>query len=365
MTYDGVVMSNAEDLPKLGIETVKVRLQQTEMLINIFRPVLQYFGEWKRERGLTRTDRSPQLNDAALNVYYTTVDPQLEAIRTQSSRNGLYHYSHIVDFLTAFHVLNRIQETWLVKFTAETEHDTWGRVFLDKLKGFGDELQNLTNYIHTMVTSSPMVQPGHLSDEYFELKGVWDNTAMKFFCLFLFLFDVGITPEAEQYEYYDEARFQESPAFSSTSTFRERILTEAAFIIHLEGCAWKVLTVSWGIRQPYELSDLAIRPVCGELRERIVAIRDAYARQAGVDRRSISDRVNVDRAAIDHAIKLALDWRSKWESAGGGGLQENYRKALADLQHENIINLALMRRNQPKDERKRTGTPSKSKTTEK
>ena len=141
MIHDVVVMSTAEDLTKLGIETVKVRLQLTEMLINLFRPVLQYFGEWKRERGLTRTDRSPQLNDAALNVYYTTVDPQLEAIRKQSSRNGLYHYSHIVDFLTAFHVLNRIQETWLVKFTAETEHDTWGRVFLDKLKGFGDELQ--------------------------------------------------------------------------------------------------------------------------------------------------------------------------------------------------------------------------------
>lgn len=345
-------MSNAEDMPKIGIETVKVRLQQTEMLINIFRPVLQY-----QERESTRTDGP--LNDAALNVYYTTVDPQLAAIRIQSSPNG-YKYYHIVDFLTAFHVLNRIQETWLVKFTAETENDTWGRVFLDKLKGFGAELQNLTNYIHTMVTSRPMVQPEHLSDEYFKLKGVWDNTAMKFFCLLLFLFDVGITPEAEQYEYYDDAQFQESPAFSSTSTFRERILTEAAFIIHLEVCAWKVLTVSHAIREPYQLTVLAIPYVCDELGKRIVAIRDAYALQAGVARRSTSDHVNTDRDAIDRAIKLALDWRSKWESAGVGGLQENYRNALANLQHENIINLALMRRNQPKDERNRTGTPSKS-----
>ena len=65
---------------------------------------------------------------------------------------------------------------------------------------------------------------------------------MKFFCLLLFLFDVGITPEAEQYDFYSEAQFQESPAFSSTSTFRERVLTETSFIIHLEVCLWKVLT---------------------------------------------------------------------------------------------------------------------------
>lgn len=228
------------------------------------------------------------------------------------------------------------------------------------MKGFGDELQKLTGRIHTMVTSTPMVLPDQHDDEYFELTEVWDNTAMKFFCLLLFLFDVGITPEAEQYDFYTDAKFQESPAFSSTSTFRERILTETAFIIYLDVCAWKVLTVSWGFQNPYKWSRLAIRRVCGELRERIVAIRDAYARQAGVDRRSEIDRVDVDRSAIDRAIKLTMDWRSKWESGGGGGLQDNYRKALAELQHEHIINLALMRRNQSKDERKPQAGASES-----
>lgn len=73
-------MSNAEDLTQLGIETVQVRLHQTEMLINIVRPVLQYFREFNEERELIELDRSPLLNDAALNVYYTTVDIQLEAL---------------------------------------------------------------------------------------------------------------------------------------------------------------------------------------------------------------------------------------------------------------------------------------------
>ena len=80
-------MSNAEALTQLGIETVKVRLHQTEMLINIVRPVLQYFGEFNNE--LTELDRSPLLNDAALNVYYTTVDIQLEALNKKSKGNKI------------------------------------------------------------------------------------------------------------------------------------------------------------------------------------------------------------------------------------------------------------------------------------
>jgi len=327
-------------------DDLNVRLHQTEMLINIFRPVMECHGHWEPEfdddidleRGFHPEDRIIVLNDAALNVHYTTVDPQLEAIRAnRGDRDN-------VRFLTAFHVLNRIQETWLVKFTAElSARDTWGRIFLDKLNGFSDELQKLTSRIHTMVTSTPMVRPGQYDDEYFDLTGIWDDTAMKFFCLLLFLFDVGITPEAEQYEYYDEARFHESPAFSSTSAFRSRILTNAAFITHLGMCAWKVLTVSWGIRQPYELNRLAIPPVCDELRARIVGIvrgmRQEYAR-------------NRDRRQVESAIKMALDWRSEWEragSAGVGGMQENYRKALAELQQEHAVKLALFLRDKPEN----------------
>lgn len=336
-------------------DDLNVRLHQTEMLINIFRPVMEYFGDWNRESGETRGDRSPQLNDEALNVHYT-LDPQLEALRTQLSPNGMERYGHIVDFLTAFHVLNRIQETWLVKFTAENENDTWGRVFLDKLKGFGDEFQTLTNYIHTMVTASPMVQPDLYDEVYFEFRGLWENTALKFFGLLLFLFDVGLRLEVESYDMYDDGgfpapfdrhdhlnqlRMQESPAFTSTSTFRRRILASAEFITHLEMCAWKVLNVSWGIRQPYQLSTLAIPHVCDELR---VRIREWYARSAA--KADPLDR----RGAVAREIKMALDWRSEWSRAGSGGMMENYRKIyrkmLADLQLEHSLKLAFIRKDQ-------------------
>ena len=309
-------MSNKDELTRVRLEIVKVRLHQIEMLMNIFRPVVEYFGAGNRGRERGREEMPTPafviLNDAALNVYYETVDSKLETIRNLKIRNlgnPDFSYRNAVEFLTAFHVLSRVQETWLVKFTVEGENDRWDRDFLDKLKGFGDELQKLTDYIHTMVISKPMTLSSstRASDEYKELKGIWENTAMKFFCLLLFLFDVGITPEAEHYESYDEARFQESTAFSSASTFRERILTQDAFIIHLELCAWKVLTVSWPISQ---LCSLAIRPVCAELRDRIVAMRDAYGQQAGV---RLANRVNIGkRESIHRAIKLALHWRGQW-----------------------------------------------------
>lgn len=264
----------------------------------------------------------------------------------------MYTYGHIVDFLTAFHVLNRIQETWLVKFTAESENDTWSRVFLDKLKGFGDEFQTLTNYIHTMVTSSPIVLPTQYDDEYFELKGLWENAALKFFGLLLFLFDVGLRLEVESYDmYYDEdvpapfdrvehldqLRMQESPAFTSTSAVRRRILASAEFITHLEMCAWKVLNVSWGIRQPYQLNSLAIPYVCEKLRVRIPL---PYARSAATT-------VSLDRrGAVDREINMVLGWRREWIRAGSGGMMENYRKILADLQLEHSVKLALIRKDQ-------------------
>jgi hypothetical protein len=272
----------------------EARLHQTEMLIRIFRPVMEYHGAWEPEvddggepetRGFQPEDRPPVLKDLALSAQYPE-DPQLEAIASQARWNR-----DPVRLLKSLHVLHRMQETWLVKFTAEVSahdtwlsaHDTWGRALLNKLQGFDDELQKLTSYIHTCVTSTPMVSAGQYDDE--SPSHLWDNTAMKFVCLLLFLFDVGITPEAEQYEYYDDARFHESPAFCGSSVFRSRILADAAFITHLELCAWKVLTVSWGIRNPYEWHKLAIPGVCAELRVRIVAIRQEYAVKINTDRR--------------------------------------------------------------------------------
>jgi hypothetical protein len=301
-------MSDIDELRRVRLETVKVRLHQIEMLMNIFSPVVEYFGVGNRGREEMPTPAWVILNDAALNVYYrtvdSTVDPSLERTRNLDIRNlgnPDFSYRRAVEFLTAFHVLSFLQETWLVKFTVEGENDRWGGDFLDKLKDFGDELQKLTDYIHTIVISKTLVLTSstRASDEYKELRGMWENTAMKFFRLLLFLFDVGITPEAEH---------QVSRAFSSASTFREGILTEAAFIIHLELCAWKVLTVSWPIGQ---LCSLAIRPVCAELRDRIVAMRDAYGRHAGV---RLANHVNIGkRGEIHHAIKLALDWRrQRW-----------------------------------------------------
>jgi len=102
-----------------------------------------------------------------------------------------------------------------------------------------------------------------------------------------------------------------------------------------------VLTVSWGIRQPYELNRLAIPPVCDELRARIVGIvRGMRQEYAG----------NMDRRQVESAIKMALDWRSEWESAGSAGvgvMQENYRKALAELQQEHAVSLAFIMRKPP------------------
>jgi hypothetical protein len=310
------------------------------MLIHIFRPVMEYHGAWESEfddggeseiRGFRPEDRPPVLNDLALSAHYP-VDPQLEAIASQDRWNR-----DPVRILKSLHVLHRIQETWLVKFTTEVSaHDTWGRAFLNKLQGFDDELQILTTYIHNCVTSTPMVNAGQYDDA--SPSHLWDNTAMKFFCLLLFLFDVGITPEAEQYEYYDEARFHESPAFCCNSGVRSRILANAAFMTHLELCAWKVLTVSWGIRSPYEWHRLAIPEVCAELRVRIVAIRQKYAVKVTMDRRR-------------SAIKLALDWRSEWESESGdaGGMQKRYKDALATLQNEHAVKLAFILRDQPKN----------------
>jgi hypothetical protein len=48
---------------------------------------------------------------------------------------------------------------------------------------------------------------------------------------------------------------------------------------------------------------------------------------------------------------VALDWRSEWESESGdaGGMQKRYKDAVATLQHEHAVKLALFLRDQPKN----------------
>ena len=341
---------------------VERKLRETEVLLEILRPVMEVFAEerwvqrWIADGGEEGDDegsdgearlevlmRGLWATDKALMVHYKAVDPVLDAreaaVRAMNMSawgNGL----EPINNYKALHVLVSIQETWLVKFEAiVSSHDTWGRVFLGALRGFGEELQKLSATMCTWV-STPGARVADESDEArfgrSVLNAQWGVTARQFYSVLLMLFDVGLGLAPGHNEYTGRANVgvEESAAFSSRSVVRGRVLGEAAFITHLETCACKVVLMlpSYGHRV------LGYAAADGEVSDRVYRgverVRDGFKTTLDRLRRAETGR------RVSAAASEALAWREQYRD-GAGTFAQGYARVLAELQQDLAVRLAL------------------------
>lgn len=350
-----------------------VSLRRTEDLIHILRPVIAFLVEvhaagrpdpadnydhtgWTRWMTQEHAENNNFMReiDEDLLAEYDTIDTEIAAIeaqRQQHPRNSQpwhdegYRRSGIEVYKT-FHVLNRLQETWLVKFTVDLSAlDTWGRTFMTHMNTFGAALQRLTALLHTRVTADSWTQQDGFPENPLnaDINTQWENTAMHFVRLLLFLFDVGITLEAGSDNTIDRdnPQFIISPPFTSPAVLRSRVLDSIHFVIYLEVCAWKVLTVS-SLASPHYTYQLAIPNVCRELCTRISAVKDTCLQAEG--RHHFLDNLDrtrcTERRRVIRAITTALEWRDQWEGPHAVEMLQQYRAALVPLQQDFTINLA-------------------------
>ena len=288
---------------------------ETDVLLEILRPVMEFLEdidtrEYESDYDSQDSNEADplqahievlQATDNALIKSYTTVDPVLEAREEAITHIDTSPYPNTmhepINNYKALHVLTRIQETWLVKFSAMvSSHDTWGRAFLHELRGFGDELQNLTSFVRTWVTDPPPPSIG-IEEIVVRLATQCELTARKFYCVLLFLFDVGLTLEAAAASRQVFAVLL-SPAFSSRSDVRSRVLAHAGFITHLETCAWKVMLMHPSIRNTYRQLRAADYDLSRRVYRKIRDVRsDCYRRL---------DRLHADGTGPRLAVRLAL-----------------------------------------------------------
>ena len=293
-------------------------------------------------------------DDLAAQYGSAVISPQLAAIEAVALVRGTrewhdWGYRWMGIFLyKSFHVLNRIQETWLVKFTVDVSGtDTWGRVFLGKLREFGDALHGLTACLLARVTAAEWTQRSGFFDEPLNaaIYTQWEDVAVKFVSLLLFVFDVGLALRAGADEGRlggrEDALFEPARAFSSRSVVRSRVLENRTFMIYLEVCAWKVLTVS-SLDSPYYDFRLAIPEVCRALCTRLSAVKDACLEAEGRDGflDNWDGTRSTDRRHVVRAITRVLQWRNQWEAPDAVRLLQQYQAALAPLQLEFAVNLA-------------------------
>lgn len=328
---------------------LETNLRETDVLLDIVGPVMDFLEVMHAREDVdyysddsNEADRLQahievlQASDNALMQHYTTVDRVLEAreewIRGQEAQPYRDNMREPINNYKALHVLTCIQETWLVKFSGMVSaHDTWGRVFLGELRGFGDELQKLTGEVHSAFPPSvTTVWPVHLATQ-------WRLTARKFYCVLLFLFDVGLTLEAgtnaRTFRNFDVV--EQSPAFSCRSDVRSRVLAHAAFITHLETCAWKVLAMHPSIRGTYRECRAADWQVSRRVYQWIREVRRDCNRSI--------ERLHADGTGprVSAAAEEALAWREQYRD-GAGSFAERYEKVLAELQQDLAVRLALV-----------------------